>query len=410
MTHWFRNGLPAEKLGILRVTQGVAAAILGALLITNSVFAGDREQAQRIHDRIAGVPPSVQVLDDMEAAIADGNRTQAAYETAAYMAMENSEFYRVTLKNLAVPWTNRDQDSFAPLNDYVATFIGVVRDEQLAFNEILAADVLYVGNDPRLPAYSPSSNAHYEEMERLNLDLGDQNVLSIASQSGMNGTPSEGIAGLLTTRAAAQAFFVAGTNRAMFRFTMLNHLCHDMEEVQDTSRVPDRIRQDVSRSPGGDSRVFLNGCIGCHSGMDPMAQAFAYHDYDEAAGRMIYTPGTVRPKYFNNNATFKYGFVTPNDEWDNYWREGPNRWIGWNFGPTSPGGSGTGAASLGRELGNSEAFARCQVKKVFKAVCLRDPADGTDITQIATMTNSFRASNYSLKQVFAESAVYCKGD
>ncbi len=89
---------------------------------------------------------------------------------------------------------------------------------------------------------------------------------------------------MLTTRAASKAFFIDGTNRAMFRFTLINHLCRDMEQVHDTSRAPDRIRQDVSRSPGGDARVFLNGCIGCHSGMDPMAQAFAYYNfqYDKA--------------------------------------------------------------------------------------------------------------------------------
>ena len=119
-----------------------------------------------------------------------------------------------------------------------------------------------------------------------------------------------------------------------------------MESVLDTTRAPDRIRQDVSRSPGGDSRVFMNNCIGCHTGMDPMSQAFAYHDYDETSGQLIYTPGTVRPKYFNNSDTFKFGYVTPNDNWDNYWREGPNRWINWDFGPGSPGGSGAGAASL----------------------------------------------------------------
>ena len=38
-------------------------------------------------------------------------------------------FYNVTLKNMAVPWTNRDQSVFVPLNDYVATFIGMVRDD-----------------------------------------------------------------------------------------------------------------------------------------------------------------------------------------------------------------------------------------------------------------------------------------
>lgn len=393
----------------------LAWALLCIVLFSANSFAGNREQARRIHDRLAGVPPSAQVLDDMEAEITNGGGTQQAYESAAYMAMENSEFYRVTLKNFAAPWTNRDQDVFVPLNDYIATVIGVVRDDDtptyLPFNEVLSADVLYVGSGGLgLPGYSPSNNDHYAEMERQNVNLGDPALLVRNSQTSLNGIPLAGVSGLLTTRAAAQAFFIAGTNRAMFRFTMLNHLCHDMEEVLDNTRPPDRIRQDVSRSPGGDSRVFLNNCIGCHSGMDPMAQAFAYHDYDDAAGQMIYTPGTVRPKYFNNNDTFKFGYVTPDDHWDNYWREGPNRWIGWDFGPASPGGSGVGAASLGRELANTEAFARCQVKKAFKSVCLRDPADASDLAQLDSMTVSFRNSGYRMKQVFAEAAVYCKGD
>ena len=51
----------------------------------------------------------------------------------------------------------------------------------------------------------------------------------------------------------------------MFRFTLMSQLCRDLEQISDTTRTPDRIRQDVSRSPGGDSRVFLNNCIGCHT-------------------------------------------------------------------------------------------------------------------------------------------------
>jgi hypothetical protein len=211
----------------------------------------------------------------------------------------------------------------------------------------------------------------------------------------------------MTTRAAAQSFFIAGTNRAMFRFTLMNHMCRDMEQVQDTTRPPDRIRQDVSRSPGGDSRVFLNNCIGCHSGMDPMAQAFAYYDWDEVAGRIVYTPGVVRPKYFNNDETFKPGFATPDDQWDNYWRHGPNSLLDWD--DAQP-GNGQGAKSLGRELAGSEAFARCQVEKVFRNVCFRPPSDAQDRSQVGAMTASFKANGYRLKRVFAEAAAYCMGD
>src|SRR5207248_1332237 len=118
-------------------------------------------------------------------------------------------------------------------------------------------------------------------------------ALKRTTQSGAYGIPVQATAGLITTRGAASAFFINGTNRAMFRFTMINHLCHDMETVMDITRPADRIRQDVARSPGGDSRVFLNNCVGCHSGMDPMAQAFAYYNFDATAGQLVYTPNQV---------------------------------------------------------------------------------------------------------------------
>src|SRR4029077_5908138 len=120
------------------------------------------------------------------------------------------------------------------------------------------------------------------------------------------GTPAAATAGIITTRAGAAAFFVAGTNRAMFRFTMLNHLCHEMETVHDKTRPTDRIRQDVARSPGGDSRLFLNNCVGCHSGMDPMAQAFAYYNFDTTSNQLVYTANQVQPKYFINSQNFIY--------------------------------------------------------------------------------------------------------
>lgn len=376
------------------------ALLLAAMtLLAGPALAGPREQARRMHDRIAGVPPDAAVLDAMEADIAAGRP-----EAAAARAMESPYFYSVTLKNLATPWTNRDQSVFAPLNDYTATFIGMVRDD-LPMSDLLSADVLYVGRAALgLPPVSAANNEHYAELERRHIDLKDG--LERRMQSQVYGLPPQATAGVMTTRAAAEAFFVAGTNRAMFRFTVLNHLCRDLEQIQDSSRPTDRIRQDVSRSPGGDSRLFLNNCVGCHAGMDPMAQAFAYYDWDAAQGRLVYSEGAVRPKYFNNADTFRPGFVTPDDRWDNYWRKGQNALLGWD--PSLP-GSGAGARSLGTELGASGAFASCQVGKVFEAVCLRPPNDAADRAQVASMVDSFRANGYRLKGVFAESATYCMG-
>ena len=398
----------------LTAVLGTALALVLLTAGSTEVFAGPREQAKRIHDRLAGVPPTPAVLDDMAADITAGRPLDAAFT-----AMENSAFYNVTLKNWVTPWTNRDQTVFAPLNDYTATVIGMVRDsDQIPFTEILSGDILYVGaNSLGLPAYSMTNNDHYEQMESRGIDLKANLVRT--TQSAVTDLPASATAGVMTTRAAAEAFFKAGTNRAMFRFTMLNHLCTDLEQVKDVTRPPDRIRQDVSRSPGGDSRIFLNSCVGCHSGMDPMVQAFAYYNYDETAGRLVYndvgdvdpqTGTRVQAKYHINADNFPDGYVTPDDRWDNYWRNGPNYHLGWDTNGLGLPGSGNGAKSLGQELANTEAFATCQVEKVFKTVCLRSPVDAADRAQINTMVSSFKSSNYDIKQVFAESAVYCMGD
>lgn len=397
--------------------------IIMVLFFSVEAEAGPVEQAKRIHDRIAGVPPTVETLERMANTIATGGGTELDNaEEAARIAVEHPDFYRTTLKNLATPWTNRDFDVFAPLNDYTATVIGLVRDDR-DFRELLTGDQLYVGDGSSgEPAYSANNNAHYEMLEQRGADLAA--VLVAQPQASLTGIPSAAAAGVLTSRGASKSFFIAGTNRAMFRFTLVNHLCRDLEQVADTSRSPDRIRQDVTRSPGGDSRLFRNNCVGCHSGMDPMAQAFAYYnfEYDPDAdpsgdnGRLAYNDiGAIDPdtmtrvvrKYHINENNFPFGFVTPDDNWDNYWRTGRNRNLGWS---SSLSGSGSGAKSLGEELANSEAFAACQVSKVFTAVCLRDPVDASDRAQLSNMTSSFVNSGYNLKQPFIESAAYCRGD
>jgi hypothetical protein len=393
------NTLARNGLVTLR-SVAIAACAAAALLQPALAVADARSQAKRMHDRLAGVPPSEAVLTSMANDIAAGRPTDAAMT-----AMQNSAFYDVTLKNFAMPWTNRDQTVFAPLNDYVATVIGMVRDD-IPFDRVLYDDILYVGkNGLGVPGYSASNNDHYAALESAGVDLKD--ALVQTTQSAASGIATDATAGVLTTRAAAEAFFKAGTNRAMFRYTMINHLCRDMEQVMDTTRPPDRVRQDVSRSPGGDSRLFLNNCVGCHSGMDPMVQAFAYYDYDETAGRMVYTPGVVRPKYFHNKDTFPAGYSTPDDNWENYWRRGRNSLLGWD---SSLSGKGQGAKSLGRELAHTDAFANCQVEKVFRNVCIRAPSDAEDRAKVQAMVGTFKSSGYQLKRVFADAATYCMGD
>ncbi|UCH41512.1 MAG: hypothetical protein JSU67_07570 [Gammaproteobacteria bacterium] len=415
-----------------------------AMLTGQSTWAGpaERAMAKRIHDRLTGVNATNVAIDTMEALIlaepaCGGGATLDAIgcgKDAAEYAIDTAQnsnayaFYNVTLKNFAAPWTNEEQTVFAPLNDYTATVVGAIRDG-LDFRRILYDDLLYRGSNS--PAYSNSNNNHYEALETLNPEttgnLANPAILQQTTQTSVR--PTVAPAGIMTSRAGAMAFFSDGTNRAMFRFTLMNHLCTDLEPLKDETRAPDRVRRDVSRSPGGDSRIFLNNCVGCHAGMDGMAGAFAFYEWsytgDKSTGSLTYTPGAVTAKHNINQNNFEYGYLTTDDSWVNYWRNGPNSKLGVRFADDGPAASGwgplvnpdangnetgNGARSLGIELANSRAFAQCQVDKAFKAVCLRDPnVMSTDRSARDGFVSNFVGSGYNMREVFTDVAAYCKG-
>jgi hypothetical protein len=395
-----------------RLTQTLTRTLLAGLFVLLTgvapALADSEERVKRIFDRLVGVPPSEADLAYL-VTVYDGSGGPLA---AALEALEHPVFYSSTLKNFATPWTNEDGNVYAPLNDFSATVIGMVRDD-VDFSTVLSADLTYrAATGVVTNGYSQRNNNHYEQIESGYVDLSDTSLFVGVPQSSLPGSQlSTGdAAGVLTTRASAEAYLEAGTNRALWRFTAINFLCRDMEDLHDTSLSTDWIRQDVTRSPGGDSSLFLNGCMGCHNGMDPMAGAFAYLDWEEGDdtnaddnGRLINTPGNVRPKYTQNANTFPFGYVTTNNRWQNRWVEGRNSVLGWPSVPRD----GYGAKSLGQAVGASDAFATCQVEKVFKQVCFRPDESSSDRAQISTMTQNFKDSGYKLKQVFAEVAEYC---
>lgn len=393
------------------------------LLLVSIAFAAsshatpeERQQAKRIHDRLTGTSPTNQMIDTLEPMMSD------PVAAALYVIDNNPAFYNVTLKNFAAPWTNEAQDIFVPLNDYTATVIGMIRDN-VDFREVLYGNHLYIGQGVT-PGYSNTNNNHYEALEALGPvtgDLSNASILVPRTQTQVTGLPDAATAGVMTTRAAAEAFFSGGTNRAMLRFTFMNHLCNDFEPLKDITRVPDRVRRDVSRSPGGDSRIFLNNCVGCHAGMDGLAGAFAYYEFNEDTGALEYrdlssikfdTNG-VSLKHNINENNFKYGHITTDDSWINYWRNGQNKLLGWsNSAVLDENGHsfGNGAKALGMELAHTRAFSTCQVKKAFKAICFRDSDNyAADRTQVNTIATDFENDGGNMRNVFAKVAAYCKG-
>ena len=412
------------------------------LVFSQSAWAGDleRRQADRIHARLTGVKASNATIDAMETLLISDptGKSAAQYAIDRSQNLEGARgFYNVTLKNWITPWTNEEQTVFADLNDYTATTIGIIR-EGYDFRRALYDDILFHANPTTTNDYASNNNDHYVELEDMgpvNGDLSDDTILIEGTQTGIAGLPAGAPAGIMSSRAAAMSFFQDGTNRAMFRFTLMNHLCTDLEPLKDTSRTPDRVRRDVSRSPGGDSRLFLNTCVGCHAGMDGMAGAFAYYEWDynndvttgqlryRDFGNPLFDANGVSIKHNNAPNTFEYGYATIDDGWVNYWRNGPNSVLGLRPGDAGIGwghagetldpkgnATGNGARELGIELANSSAFAQCQVDKVFEAICLRDPnVIDTDRAARDGFVANFIGSTYNMQEVFTDVAAYCKG-
>ena len=111
----------------------------------------------------------------------------------------------------------------------------------------------------------------------------------------------------------------------------------------------------------------------------------------------------MQPNY-HQLKNFIYRFVTPDNNWSNRWRAGPNIALGWDQSHARQ----RRAKSLGQELAACDAFAQCQVTKVFQAVCCRAPTSAADMATVSSITASFK-NGYKLKQVFQMAAAACPG-
>lgn len=361
---------------------------LSLLLSIGAQAATSRESAYKLHNRLTGVPPKPQVLKDMEDFIDRGQP-----EEAAKIAMNHKNFINVVLKNWVKPWSNRDQTSRVPLNDYVATVLGSVKDN-VPFDRVLYDDIIYVVNGAETN-YSPDNNTHYSQAETANADLSTRLIQQTQSQlTGIGAT-----SGIMTTRAAGESFYSAGTNRRINRYTFMNFLCRDYEDMHDTS-IPDTyVRQDVERNPGLDSRTYKNKCVGCHAGQDSLAGAYAYYNF--ANNRLTYTPNTVTPK-INQIVYYREGHRTVNDSWMNMWVMGKNaKELGW-----SGANSGSGARDLNRMFTRSNAFSQCMAKKVYKLVCMKDPESASDKAFVEEQSRAFK-NGFSLKNLILKTSVGC---
>lgn len=359
-----------------------------------------------IYNRIAGVPPAKEVVDEMVGLLEAGKKKEAAL-----LATESAGFYNVKLLNVFGAWANVSGNSGIDLNDMIATMIGMVRDD-LPFNEVLSSDYLYTAKKENnayingVPAYQLNNNNHYsnEGVSRYtssNLQYSDlRETLERNSQTELTAFPQQAIAGVLSSRGFASAYYSAGTNRRATAFVLKYFLCHDIESLHDIT-VPDtKVRRDVDRAPGGDAGLFRSRCVGCHAGMDAMSGWSVYYDFNDQ--QMVYSTDKVQEKITRNFDVFTGGHEPTDDAFENLWVDGQNSVLGWGKKT-----SGRGAAEWGAMITASDAFAACMATHVYKHVCMGTLETQKEKTLRDGLASDFKSEGYNMKKLFASTAVAC---
>jgi hypothetical protein len=396
-----------------------ASGLLVTLLLSMPAFSAGTDDLSKakaqvafVYKRLAGAPASSADIDTWGAGlVAAADKTAYLTDVVAKAATDNDKFYSVTVLNFAQIEASEERaladgsgntNSIGVLNDLTATVIGMVRDEK-DYRAILSDDVLYI---PTGATYAAGTNAIYDTLY-ANVKNGAPlaSALTATTQTGATGLSVQ--AGIFTLRGFGSVYYDAGTNRAAFRFASMNYLCRDLEALSDVSRADIYVRKDVDRAPGGDATKYRTECVGCHAGMDPLANAFAYFDFippaqaNQAAAITISATGVV-PKMNQNADVFPLGKTVENDSWKNLWREGINSDIWESTDPAK--NEGNGVKSFGQLLANSKAFPNCMAQRAYKTVCLKDLSikDAT-ITRLGAEF----AKTYNMKELFKEVAVDC---
>ena len=366
--------------------------------------------------RLAGVTPDE---DDPQLAEMENHLAVGDFESAAAVATDTPEFYNITVKDFATKMSNLEQSVDTPLNDFVATVIGSVRDGIPAY-EMLTENYYYhargsTNNANDLVDDIITSNRHYQQLDQMDVELHEvlereegQKILN----PGGNVEVLDDSGGLMTTRGWMAAHAQAGTNRRLVEYAFKIFLCSPIETWASTSNPDNRIGPDVARLPADE---YLNKCKSCHSGMDALRPATAHFDFSDNFIKYRYTynmdpdpedPDTlnvpvpsderlVPSKFRRASGNFAGGYRVRNDEWLNY---ASSSRFGWRSRT-----EGRGMKQFAQLVAQSEQFSRCMVRRVFQSVCRRSP-DDNEANMIQNLAVDFEQNNYQLKDLFVKVA------
>jgi hypothetical protein len=275
---------------IAKYTHFALRLLLLVTLLPMSAQAGlsgnaDKD-AGRLYQLLTGVPLMNEnpLKSQIVSLIAQGNVEGAA---AVITDPQNgaTEFYEVVVRNIASVFGYSESSIEQPLNDFMALFIGIVRDDA-PISDLLTANYLY--NVAGItPAYANNSNAHY-----LAAAAKTTYVRSLTKFVPTDFTH----VGAYNTRAFGLDYFKGGTKRRNFEALVQKFFNVSQKSVMMADLPEDQYRRDFPMAVGGVpiENVTSPLCIGCHRSMDGAVRTFLGYAWNANTNRLeVAAPGSA---------------------------------------------------------------------------------------------------------------------
>lgn len=375
--------------------------------VPQGAISPERQRAHKLFQSITGVrvPIDDSRLVQMETLLRSGNA-----RGAVEIATKDPLFLDVQVRDMARRMSNRDETVRAPMTDFVATMIGVVRDSDTTSAKELLTGNFYYRVDPAIATTANVRQAEQADIIQSNNHYADITARGLSpsavliKQSPQRAMRANAVidhpdaAGLITSRAFTEAHAVAGTNRRMVEFTMRQFMCVGMSDWADANGSDERVAQDVTRTPSGSTNLYLTTCKSCHTGMDGFRGAFAYLDFNNNA--QTFTNNTVVGKMTRNATEYPQGYRMVDNSIQNFAVLGKNAdQFGWRSST-----SGVGIAAFGKMIADSRGFSRCMVRQAFRQVCRRKPLVNEE-SLVRSLADQFETDGYHMRRMFENVAL-----
>ena len=238
---FFRDATQGYRVEAITVLGDISLKEYAAITpVVDASVSPNRARALELYKRLVGVntPIDNPVLVRMESQLNAGNALGAAQ-----IATEEDGFFNHVVRDMAAKMSTLDESVKAPLNDMVAAFIGVTRD-QLDARLLLTGNFYYMGNNGaavvnNLQADVVESINHYLALENQGYNLAsvlerrDTQMVRVAGGNSLAANPDP--AGVITSRSFMEAHATAGTNRRLVEQTMKQFTCNPIESWADAT-------------------------------------------------------------------------------------------------------------------------------------------------------------------------------